>query len=63
MPGRNARLSNADRHRLNFDLETRAMSLRKIKSLLIRLGFFGFLFFLIKGFLWIAVLWFGVSLF
>jgi hypothetical protein len=35
----------------------------KIKALLLKLGLFGFLFFLVKGLLWIAVLWFGISLF
>jgi hypothetical protein len=39
------------------------MSLDKMKSWLLKLGLIGFLFFFVKGLLWIAVLWFGVNLF
>jgi hypothetical protein len=39
------------------------MSLDKTKSWLLKLGLAGFLFFFVKGLLWIAVLWFGVRLF
>jgi hypothetical protein len=56
-------LSDANHHLFIFDEETRAMSSGKIKAWLLKLGLFGFLFFLVKGLLWIAVLWFGVSLF
>ena len=34
-----------------------------MKSWLLKLGLLGFLFFFVKGLLWIAVLWFGVNLF
>ena len=37
------------------------MSPGKIRALLLKFGLFGFLFFLVKGLLWIAVLWFGIS--
>ena len=56
-------LLNADHYLFIFDEETRAMSSGRIKAWLLKLGLFGFLFFLVKGLLWIAVLWFGVSLF
>ena len=36
------------------------MSWDKMKSWLLKLGLIGFLFFFVKGLLWIAVLWFGV---
>jgi hypothetical protein len=39
------------------------MSLDKMKSWLLNIGLAGFLFFFVKGLVWIAVLWFGVSLF
>jgi len=35
----------------------------KLKAWLKRLGFFGFMFFLIKGLGWIAVFYFGIRLF
>jgi len=35
----------------------------KFKNWLKRLGFIGFMFFLIKGLVWIAVIYFGVRLF
>jgi hypothetical protein len=35
----------------------------KMKSWFLKLGLVGFLFFFVKGLLWIAVLWFGVTLF
>ena len=35
----------------------------KLKSWLRRLGFLGFMFFLVKGLAWIAVIYFGVKLF
>ncbi len=56
-------LSGGDHYRFTFDGRNRAMSSGKIKAWLLKLGLFGFLFFLAKGLLWIAVLWFGVSLF
>ena len=55
--------SSADYHLFIYDEETRAMSSGKIKALLLKLGLFGFLFFLIKGLLWIAVFWFGIGFF
>jgi hypothetical protein len=39
------------------------MSWDKMESWLLKLGLAGFLFFFVKGLLWIAVFWFGVSLF
>jgi hypothetical protein len=39
------------------------MSSDKMKSWFLKLGLAGFLFFFVKGLLWIAVLWFGVTLF
>ena len=51
-------MDQADRHLSIFDEETRAMPLGKIKALLLKLGLFGFLFFLVKGLLWLAVLGF-----
>jgi hypothetical protein len=35
----------------------------EMKSWFLKLGLVGFLFFFVKGLLWIAVLWFGVTLF
>ena len=35
----------------------------KMKSWFLKLGLVGFLFFFVKGLLWVAVLWFGVTLF
>jgi len=35
----------------------------KMKNWFLKLGLVGFLFFFVKGLLWIAVLWFGVTLF
>jgi len=35
----------------------------KMKIWFLKLGLVGFLFFFVKGLLWIAVLWFGVTLF
>ena len=35
----------------------------KFKLWLKRLGFFGFMFFFVKGLAWIAVIYFGVKLF
>jgi len=35
----------------------------KMKRWFLKLGLVGFLFFFVKGLLWIAVLWFGVTLF
>ena len=56
-------LTIADLHLFIFDEETSVMFSGKIKAWLLKLGLFGFLFFLVKGLLWIAVLWFGVSFF
>jgi len=39
------------------------MSPNKVKKWLAKLGLIGFLFFFVKGLLWIAVLWFGINLF
>jgi hypothetical protein len=39
------------------------MCFEKMKNRLLQLGLVGFLFFFVKGLLWIAVFWFGVNLF
>ena len=39
------------------------MYFEKMKSWLLKLGLVGFLFFFVKGLLWVAVFWFGVKLF
>jgi hypothetical protein len=39
------------------------MSSDKMKGWFLKLGLVGFMFFFVKGLLWIAVLWFGVNLF
>jgi len=47
----------------NFTMVNRFVAGNKFKSWLKRLGFLGFMFFFIKGLLWIAVIYFGVNLF
>ena len=50
-------------HAIFSDDVRKAMSIRKIKAWLLKLGLVGFMFFFVKGLLWIAVLWFGVKIF
>tara|TARA_B100000575_G_scaffold47196_1_gene34264 strand:+ start:1160 stop:1279 length:120 start_codon:yes stop_codon:yes gene_type:complete len=36
---------------------------KKIKTYFLRIGVFGFLFFLLKGLVWLAIFYFGLSFF
>ena len=47
----------------NFIMVNRFVTGNKFKAWLKRLGFLGFMFFFIKGLVWIALIYFGVKLF